>query len=408
MEITGTAGITAYRMTKMKILWFPRLISGIDDLHMTTWKEMSAELIKKGHKVKIALAGYDDACNIENRVHIRIINRKILRMISFWISGYLRFMIDIFRFRPDAVILDIYTVWFAGALPVFLRNTIFILDNRTPIVHNSEKLSYAGYYIFRDHVLEKYSILAHRYSGLMMDGITAITGYYRDYLIKRFRYDRDRVSVFSSGVNQDKFRAMDGDRARPAYLKGRFVFIHHGEISFNRGIIETAAALESIDNEEITLLLLGKGPADSHIKDMIRDKKLENRVLLLPPVPYEDVPGIISYCDCAVMAYPPTDYWNKNNPIKLLEYLASGKPVICTDFRTFRDVAGDKKCIKYIKDNSPLSIRDAMIYLYKNRKLLGEWGKEGIKVVSKNFTWERQAGDLVGFILKLKQGKKKR
>jgi len=101
------------------------------------------------------------------------------------------------------------------------------------------------------------------------------------------------------------------------------------------------------------------------------------------------------------MAYPDIEYWNNNNPIKLLEYLAMGKVVICTNMWTFRDVIDNKKCGYYIPDNQPKTIANAINACYENRKLLDEWGKEGIEIIKKRFTWNKQAERLYKFTMHL-------
>ncbi|HDH52987.1 MAG TPA: glycosyltransferase [Nitrospirae bacterium] len=119
---------------------------------------------------------------------------------------------------------------------------------------------------------------------------------------------------------------------------------------------------------------------------------------MLPPVPYSEIPEYISYCDCAIMAYPDIEYWNLNNPIKLLEYLAMGNVVICTDMWTFNDVMGNEKCACYVKDDSPQTIAEAINYCYNNKNLLREWGKTGTEIVREKYTWEKEAGNLLDFI----------
>jgi glycosyltransferase involved in cell wall biosynthesis len=182
--------------------------------------------------------------------------------------------------------------------------------------------------------------------------------------------------------------------------------MQHGGIGYNRGILETVDAMKLVNNEKIVLVLIGDGDAEGEISHKIKTFNLEKKVYSLPSVPYSDVPNHISYCDCAIMAYPNIEYWNNNNPIKLFEYLAMGKVVICTDMWTFRNVAGDTKCAHYIKQNDPETIARAINYCYENKEHLEEWGREGIKIVKENFTWYKQAENLLSFIeqLRIKRG----
>ena len=81
----------------MRILRFPRLQFDIDKLHITTWREMYNELQNVGISVKIAVGG-KDTDRILNIPYIRIpiFRIKFLRILTFWISGYLKFLINFY------------------------------------------------------------------------------------------------------------------------------------------------------------------------------------------------------------------------------------------------------------------------------------------------------------------------
>jgi len=65
---------------------------------------------------------------------------------------------------------------------------------------------------------------------------------------------------------------------------------------------------------------------------------------------------------------------------------------------TFRNAGGNRKCVYYIKQNDAKTIAKAINYCYKNKEYLDEWGREGIKIVKENFTWYKQAKNLLDFI----------
>lgn len=379
----------------MKILWFPRLQFDIDKLHITTWREMCRELEERWRcDVRIAIAG--EPCNNtfdRSYIPIFIIRKKILRIITFWIFGFMQFIYNCFRFNPDVVILDIYTVWFSIPFSIFPKRKIsIIVDNRTPFYNIlPNKLTW------EDRIMRFYTKLCYEYCKWFLDGMTVITDYYKQHVCNDFGFKPSFIGVWGSGVNMDIF-SPEKVCSRPDFLKEKFVLMHHGGIGYNRGLFETIEAIKLINKEEIVLVLIGDGDLRLDILQKIKGLNLERRVYFLPVIPYSEVPAYISYCNCAIMAYPNMEYWNNNNPIKLAEYLAMGKLVICTDMWTFRNVGGDRKCLYYIKQNDPESIAKAIDYCYENKGYLDEWGREGIEIVKENFTWHRQSESLLRFI----------
>jgi len=62
-------------------------------------------------------------------------------------------------------------------------------------------------------------------------------------------------------------------------------------------------------------------------------------VELRKPVHYQDVPKVISEFDVCILPHRCTPFTESLNPIKLWEYLASGKPVAATPVAGFREMA---------------------------------------------------------------------
>jgi glycosyltransferase involved in cell wall biosynthesis len=66
----------------------------------------------------------------------------------------------------------------------------------------------------------------------------------------------------------------------------------------------------------------------------------ENNVHLCGPVPYAEIPRKMAGFDVCIVPHVMTPFTESLNPIKLWEYLASGKPVVSTDVAGFRDYSG--------------------------------------------------------------------
>jgi glycosyltransferase involved in cell wall biosynthesis len=359
---------------------------------------MCLALERQGHTVELAIAGDEaDLVTLFDRKYIRIplVKKKFLRIISFWLFGGIQFWRSFRRIRPDLVITDIYTVWFS--LPFVLwpwRNTRVILDNRTPFYEEAGESSGS----FASWLMKLYTTLAFAYSRAALDGITVITDHYKDLVTARFRLDPSRVGVWGSGVDLDKLDpAKHQDPAKLDCMKGKFSILQHGDMTFNRGLVETIEAFRLIENADIVLVLVGDGPAKKHLVETVRSANLGAKVFLFDPMPNTEIPNLIAAADCAIMAYPDIEYWNNNNPLKLLEYLAMEKVVICTDMWTFRSVCGSSPSAHYIKTNTPENIAAAIEACYADRNELRQRGRGGPAVVGDRFSWDAQAKRLTAF-----------
>lgn len=79
-----------------------------------------------------------------------------------------------------------------------------------------------------------------------------------------------------------------------------------------------------------------------HMGNFVGEK---NKLFAMPNVHYlgnrsvRDIPGYIQHMDVCLLCYALTDYTRYIFPLKLHEYLATGRPVVGSDIRTLRDFA---------------------------------------------------------------------
>ncbi|MCP4632288.1 MAG: glycosyltransferase [candidate division Zixibacteria bacterium] len=78
-------------------------------------------------------------------------------------------------------------------------------------------------------------------------------------------------------------------------------------------------------NKEWNLVLIGPSDTDTSVIEQLPN------VHFLGPKPYEQLPRYIRGFDTCIIPYRKTEITINANPLKLLEYLASGKPIVTTD-----------------------------------------------------------------------------
>ena len=145
------------------------------------------------------------------------------------------------------------------------------------------------------------------------------------------------IGVVPNGVNCAAYRecssrrgtAVDVDLPRP--IVGLI-----GQLS-SRIDIEL---LFSISRRPCSLLLVG--PLDPNW-ETLRFAELVSRpnVRWVGPVPFEELPGYLESVDVGITPYADTAFNRASFPLKTLEYLAAGKPVVSTDLPAVRWLATD-------------------------------------------------------------------
>ena len=131
----------------------------------------------------------------------------------------------------------------------------------------------------------------------------------------------------------------DEDRLRVAagIAPGVPIVLCHGGFSANRGLEETALAMNEPGLEAAHLIFLGYRA--QFIADILADPRLAGRVHFVPAVPPSDVVAWVAGADVDVMAIKPTDLNSALSlPNKLFESIAAGVPVVSTDLPERRSI----------------------------------------------------------------------
>ena len=100
------------------------------------------------------------------------------------------------------------------------------------------------------------------------------------------------------------------------------------------------ALLEGVADTSVGLLLIG--PTDSTVESR-RFERLISRsnVAHLGPRPYDELPSYMKLVDVGLVPYAATEFNRWSFPMKTLEYLAAGRPVVATPLPAIRSLETD-------------------------------------------------------------------
>lgn len=108
-------------------------------------------------------------------------------------------------------------------------------------------------------------------------------------------------------------------------------------------------------------------------------------------IPHEKVKELFheSTVGLAVLQYSPnSDGANGTlGNTKLFEYMMAGLPVICTDFKLWKDIVDKWHCGICVNPKDVNAIRHAINYLIHNTEEASNMGNNGRKAVMKEFNW---------------------
>ena len=157
------------------------------------------------------------------------------------------------------------------------------------------------------------------------DAIVAVSEQLRDRIAAMGR----DAHVLTHGIDLDHWAAVEGSTASPEVVGlPRPLVVFWGVIDrrMDASFLERLAR----DLSEGTILLVGPEQApDPLIRRLPRVRRL-------PPLPYEQLPGLACEASVLVMPYADLPVTRAIQPLKLKEYLAAGRPVVVSDLPATR------------------------------------------------------------------------
>ena len=387
----------------MKLAWITEkcLDTSVDH---ATWTEMTRLLAARGHDVRL-FAGFRqrrELFGLGDRLrYLPSIKRAGLGWLSVGVSMFFLLFWICFIQRPDVILVHPFaftSFWFYAWLRRFrLIRSKFVLDIRTlPIALPGWRGRFEAW------EFEKALNLARD----CMDGITVITPFMKKQLVDQYRLDPSRVGVWTSGAPEawletDAESQAQGRRHRQALgLEKAFIVFYHGTMIPNRGLDHLLLAFDEVRSElaDAHLIYLGGGPARAGLEQMSDTLDCRSRVHFLGPVPHTVVRSYVAMADIGAVPLPDRMEWRVSSPIKLMEYLALGKPVILSDIEAHRDVVGERPLAFFHTPGDVGNLAEAIRKAHAHRRHLLEWGEEGRNNVAAQYTWTVQAEKLEAFL----------
>lgn len=208
--------------------------------------------------------------------------------------------------------------------------------------------------------------------------------------------DKERVKVIPNGVALETFTYHP-----PRPWVGREVrMLYAGTMTSWQGVhlaLEALALYRRDYPARLTLVGPARVRQRRDLLERAQSLKVGEFVELLDPVPQSELARLHHESDVVVAPLMPNDRNLVQGccPLKVLEAMASGTPVITSRMPVVTDLLEEDVHALLVKAGSAKQIKDAMLRLREDPELVARLSTTARKHVEERFTWEAAGADLI-------------
>lgn len=226
---------------------------------------------------------------------------------------------------------------------------------------------------------------------LAADQVVTLSRSMRDHMVAR-GVAAEKVTVVPNAVADDFLAEPPaGDRAGLGIPDDALVVGFSGTVNAYEGLATVVRALAERSGDPLLgtvhLLVVGSGPALAEVKQLAAP--LGERAHFTGRVPHARVRELIAAMDLFVVPRAETPVTRLVPPLKHLEAMALGVPVLASDLPPLREGADDSGCIELARPDDPSSWAEAIARELSTVEALRERGAASRNWVLGHRSWSR-------------------
>lgn len=277
---------------------------------------------------------------------------------------------------------------FLVALPFKLFGVKYIFDH-----HDVNPELYLSKYGKKD-LFYKVQMQLEKGTFRCSDVVMSTNNSYREIAMTRGGISADNIFVVRNGPSPE-FKAVPPN---PALKRGkRYLVGYVGVMNSQDGLdilIDVALRIKSLGRRDIQFTCIGGGPELPILRKIVQEKQLEDMVTFTGYVPDAELVEILSTADLCVNPDRPCQMNSMSTMIKIMEYMALGKPIVQFEGKEGRFSAQESSLYSDGEDRVA-DFAEKILWLLDHPEERDRMGQFGRRRIEKELAWEYSVQNLL-------------
>ncbi len=302
---------------------------------------------------------------------------------------------------------QVYFNFISGKLAFWVQTITFLIAAKAYLIFKKYDILYtreaATGFFFSGHVLEIHSLPGKRRPLVKKTWqsarcLIAITNCLKQALVQN-GVEEDKISVAPDAVDLKEFNlplSKEEARQKLGLPTDKKIILYTGSFFLydwkGADILLGAARLSSAGS----LFVLVGGTKDEIAE--IKKSAAYSNILLISHQPHYEIPLYLKAADVLVLPNKSGNAMSEKytSPLKLFEYMASGRPIVASDLPSIREVLNENNAV-LVEPNSPEKLAQGIEKIFIDSDLCDKIFKQAYLDVQ-NYTWEKRAEKILKFI----------
>lgn len=222
------------------------------------------------------------------------------------------------------------------------------------------------------------------------DHVIAISEPVKMELIKR-GVSADKISISRNGIGLGEELSLENSKGQKDVRnkEAKLVIGFAGSVTPYEGLETLLYAVSELDvaSEILQVCIVGDGPSLLPLQNLTNSLNLQKSVKFTGRLPYSDMPKAYSKFDMVYCGRVDSLVTRLVSPLKALEGLGYGKPVIASDLPALRDLLGTGEHVLYIQPDNVSELVNLIDSMIKSSEMLSLRGDKGRLWCQNNRSW---------------------
>jgi glycosyltransferase involved in cell wall biosynthesis len=353
-------------------------------------KNIAQEFKRKGHSVKIIyfpLEYQKQSAFIIDGIEYIPLSRRL------GINNYFKNIRCFCGQAKWAEIIHVQKCFYYAALPALLAG--FISNKPVHYDWDDWEIKIFHYCAKQPRLVGGFLWALERYIPNLCDTVSVSSQRLKQECIK-YKVAPDKIAMAPVGADLDLFHPnISSIRIREKYNLHGPIISYLGQLHGGQYAEQFIRAAKIISNQlkGITFFIIGGGYRLEELKTLAKDMDLAKQIIFTGAISHQETPLYLAATDICVACFEDNDITQCKSPLKIAEYLASGKPIVASDVGEVKRMLGGAGILTLPGDSEDLAC--GIIKLLNDEPLRQRLAKKARQRAEELYNWQTTTENLL-------------